>query len=68
LARAKRLANSVAVIGSFTPASAALTVLTRSASGFGQASFPARRFPGLASGSTAIASAIRYVRAPRGFR
>jgi hypothetical protein len=67
-ARAKRFAKSVAVTGSFTPASAALTALICSASGLGQASFPACRLPGLASGSTATASAVCCGWAPPGFR
>ena len=58
LARAKRLASSGAVTGSFTVARAVLTALTRSDSVFGQASFPARCFPGFASGSTSTASAV----------
>ena len=67
VARAKRRAISGAVTGSFTVASAVLTALTRSDSVFGQASFPARYFPGFASGSTSTASAVCCVWAPPGF-
>ena len=55
LARAKRLAISAAVTGSFTVASAALSALTRSDSVFGQASLPPRCSPGFDSGSTSTA-------------
>jgi len=56
LAREKRLAISGAVTGSFTPAKAVLTALTRSDSVFGQATFPAPYFLGFASGSASTDS------------
>ena len=67
LARAKRLAISAAVTGSFTPAKATLTALTRSDNVLGQGSFPVRCLPAFGSGSTSTARAVCWVWVPPGF-